>query len=187
MYVETKTLSPAIQNALKSVGYGAADITVEAVTEVDSYSEGGSGQRGFVVVVNLDTGKFEGKSGSWGGGNMFTHSPVDSGDARIPIPENGAVIKGTRGYPRTFATLYANPAAMGRMLPSAEQEELTTEEQNALYAYGFTGSYRKEQLQRDHVSSACVDSLVERGYLKRSKNGATQMTTKGKNSRTRKY
>jgi hypothetical protein len=79
---------------------------VIAADRVESAAGGSQGRRGFVTILNLDTGASRRLTGSWGGSNMFTASPVDEGDAVIPIPSNGAVLKGSMGYPRTFATIY---------------------------------------------------------------------------------
>jgi hypothetical protein len=184
MHVQVKELIPALRDALASVRYGGADVRVEAAERVDSYSEGGTGSRGFCIVVNLDTGARERIVGSWGGGNMFVRSLVDSGSERVELPPNGALVKGTMGYPRTFATIYAHPAAVGRFLPSGEEEELSAEEQNAMFCFvGLKGgAYRREELSRRRVSDSTVESLISRGYLKRNRAGATQATTKGKNA-----
>jgi len=191
MHVEVKELTPNVRRALESVGYGARDIQVTPAESVESGVAGGDGMRGFVLVLNLDTGASHTFNGSWGGVNIATpDNPVDSGSAhtgRIDIPANGAVIKGTRGYPRTFATIYANPQAFGRMLPSGEPaEELTEEEAQAIYCFAAIkgGEYRRDEMRRRNVTQATVDALVARGYLKRNRAGATQITTKGKNART---
>jgi hypothetical protein len=184
MHVEVKELGTAIQAALKSVNYHGKDIEIHATNRASTMVAGGDGMRGFTIVVNLDTGKFEGLRGSWGGSNMFTHNAVDNEEV-IDIPSNGAVIKGTTGYPRTFAWIYAPPEAMGRMLPSGEPaEELTDEENRALYCFVCIkgGEYRREEIRRKGVQAQTILSLIERGYLKRNKSGATQVTTKGKNA-----
>lgn len=185
-HVEVTSLSPHVRKALDSVSYGARDIPLIAAESVDSYSEGDRGSRGFVLILNLDTGAYKRVTGQWGGGNMFTRSPVDEGGERIPIPPNGAVIKGSMGYPRTFARIYAHPEAHGRFLPSGETETLSPEEAQCVYCFCAIkgGEYRRDEMRRRGVTPATVDSLVERGYLKRSKNGATAITTKGKNART---
>jgi hypothetical protein len=191
MHVEVKDLNPTLRAALDSVAYGAKDIRVEAANRVDSYSEGNAGSRGFVIVVNLDTGERKRITGSWGGGNMFTSSLVDTGSEFVELPANGAIIKGTTGYPRTFATIYAHPNAIGQFLPSGadDRDELSAEELQALYCFVSIkgGAYRREELQRRNVADATVDDLVSRGYLKRSKNGATAVTTAGKNASTVRY
>lgn len=186
MHHLVKELSPHVIAALKGIGYGCADIEIEPTSTVSSYSGGNDGQRGFVIIVNLDTGARDGKVGSWGGNGLGGTSPVDV-DAPIEIPANGVVIKGQTGYPRTFARIYAHPDAFGRMLPSGEPAEaLTPAEDQAIYCFAAIkgGEYRREEMARRNVSADTVDGLVSRGYLKRSKNGATQITTKGRNART---
>jgi hypothetical protein len=75
--------------------------------------------------------------------------------------------------------------------PNVPVERLSEEERRVMYCYGAlkSGEYRKNalaEIARKHRcdTSAIVDSLVSRGYLKRATNGATQITTLGKNSRT---
>lgn len=191
MYVQTKELLPALQDALKSVRYGAKDIRLEAADKVDSYSEGDRGSRGFLIALNLDTGERKSMRGSWGGGNMFTSTLVDSGSEMAELPVNGAVIKGTMGYPRTFATIYAHPNAIGRFLPAGadDRDELSAEELQALYCFACLkgGEGRRDELRRRNVSDSTVDSLVSRGYLKRNRSGATSVTTAGKNASTVRY
>lgn len=187
MYVELKSVNPHLRTALDSVGYGCKDVQVEAAETVDPTVGGGSGARGFVTIVNLDTGARQTVNGSWGGANMFAHSPVDGTEERITIPPNGAVIKGTRGYPRTFATVYAHPTAVGaHLLPSgAPADDLLTDvEKSALGAFVClkSGEYRREALARCGATAEVLGSLVLRGYLKRNRAGATQITTKGKNA-----
>jgi hypothetical protein len=187
MYVEVKTLVPAVQAALKSVRYGGRDIQVITADSVSPSVAGGSGQRGFVTIINLTTGKSESMRGSWGGANMFNpNNTVDLDTGTYVIPTDGVVIKGTTGYPRTFATLYTT--AMGKLLPAGtgDVETLNKEELNALYCHhGIKGGqYRREELSRRGVSQSAVDSLVDRGYLKRNRAGAVSITTKGKNAST---
>jgi hypothetical protein len=117
---------------------------------------------------------------------MFTANPIDSSPEQLAIPPNGCVIKGTTGYPRTFAWIYAHPQAMGRYLASgAPDEELTDGEQQAIYCFAAIkgGEYRRDEMRRRGVTTATVDGLVQRGYLKRNRAGATAITTKGKNAR----
>jgi hypothetical protein len=185
MYVEVKTLAPVIQSALKAVKYGAKDIKVEVADTVSPVVAGGTGQRGFVTIINLATGESKSMRGSWGGANMFNPTnTVDLDTSTYHIPTDGVVIKGVTGYPRTFATLYTT--AMGPFLPSGDPEEvLTNEEQQALYCHAAIkgGQYRRDELRYRKVSQVTVDSLVDRGYLKRNKAGSVSITTKGKNAR----
>lgn len=185
-HATVKELSPHVRRALASVGYGAADVPIVAAESVDSGEAGGAGMRGFVLILNLDDGRYETVNGSWGGATIADpRNPVDRSEM-IPVPPNGAVIKGTRGYPRTFATIYAHPQAMGRFLPSGEAEQLTDAEQAAIYCHAAIkgGEYRRDELRRRGVQAETIDSLVTRGYLKRNRAGAVQITTKGKNART---
>lgn len=190
MHVEVKELSEAVRKALDSVSYGARDIEVIPSYSVSGQVAGGAGMRGFVLIINLDTGKFEVVNGSWGGDNILSNSPVDSSNEDIPIPPNGAVIRGTRGHPRTFARIYAHPNATGSyLLPegNATAPELLSEvEQQAIYCFAAIkgGEYRRDEMRRRNVTTETVDSLVERGYLKRNRAGSVQITTKGKNART---
>jgi hypothetical protein len=184
MYHETKDLSPALRSALKALGYARRDVEVVVAEEVSSLAPSGEGIQGFVCFVNLDTGAREVVRGSWGGANIFASSLVDR-DEKVSLPPNGAAIVGTSGYGGTWARVYAHPAAFGAMIGSGEgQEELSAIEQKALYCFVALkgGEYRREELRRRKVSGEVVDSLVERGYLKRSKAGAVQVTTKGKNA-----
>lgn len=193
MHVETKTLIPAIRSALESVRYGCRDIKVVPTETADLSAYAGDGQRGFAILVNLETGERKRFTGSWGGSNMFVRTAVDDSSGVGALPPNGAVIKGSMGYPRTFATLYVHPAAMGRFLPSGEEETLSETEQQVIYCFAAIkgGQYRRDELARrvghPSVSDPIIDSLISRGYLKRAKNGATAITTKGKNARTIRY
>jgi hypothetical protein len=188
MYATVKELREPLRAALAAVGYGGRDVELVPATTVDPTVGGGDGMRGFVTVVNLDTGVRQTVNGSWGGSNPFSHSPVDQTTERIELPPNGAVVKGTRGYPRTFATVYAHPSAVGaNLLPSGAPADdvLTDADQQALYCFAAIkgGEYRRDEMRRRGVTEEQVNSLVLRGYLKRNKAGATQITTKGKNAR----
>jgi hypothetical protein len=189
VHIAVKELSPHVRNALASVGYGAKDILVEAANEIHPSAYAGEGQRAFCVILNLTTGERKTLSGSWGGSNMFTSTLVDDtrGEDRAPMPEDGVVIKGSIGYPRTFATIYAHPNTVGRFLPSGEDDEpLTDGQAQALYCHKALkgGHYRREEMERRGCTTADVDALVERGLLKRNRAGATQITTAGKNACT---
>jgi hypothetical protein len=187
IHVEVKQLGTAVRKVLGHIGYRSVDISMIAAETVDVGVAGGSGLRGFAYIINLDTGEYEGRMGSWGGQNMFTRGPVDDGEI-VTLPPNAAVIKGTKGR-GIWATIYVHPSAMGNMLPSGEQDEtLTEDEQRVLYAFvHYKAFYRKEWLQRHGIGDSTIDKLVERGYLKRNKAGATQITTKGKNAQTDRY
>lgn len=190
MYLEVKALNQPLRDALASVRYGRADIQVIATESVESGSSASDGSRGFACAVNLETGERKTITGDWGGSGLG-RAILDQAGQTMAIPPNGAVIKGSMGYPRTYATIYAHPHAVGAfLLPSGEAEEtLSDAEQQAIYCFAAIkgGEYRRDEMRRRNVTPETVDSLVERGYLKRSRNGATQITTKGRNARTVKY
>lgn len=187
MYVDVKELSPVVRQALESVRYGGRDIEVIVADTVELRCEGNKGQRGFALLLNLDTGERKSMQGSWGGSNMFVQSVVDDSTSNAPLPDNGAVVRGTTGYPRTFATVYMNRTGLGRFLPSGQDEGTSDTEQQALYCfYGIKGGeYRRDELRRRNVSADTVEGLIARGYLKRNKAGATAITTAGKNAADR--
>lgn len=187
MHVEVRSLAPPIRSALDAVGYRARDVPVLVTAGlVDQTVPGGSGQRGFAVAVNLDTGAREVRRGSWGGANIFSPgNPVDLDRRRVRVPDNCVLIKGTEGHPRVMATVYASPRAVGGLLPESVTDDTTDEEQQALYCFGALtgGAGRREELARRGVRPATVDSLVARGYLARNSAGSTRITTRGKNAR----
>lgn len=186
MHVEVKDLTPAIRKALEAVRYGASDIPVEAAHEVTlAAPAGGAGMRGFVIILNLATGEFRRENGDWGGAGLGRRL-ADYSREKMTLTDEAVVITGTTGHPRTFARIYANPANVGRFLPSGTEESLTDVEQQAIYCFAGIkgGEYRREEMRRRNVTPDVVDGLVERGYLKRNRAGATQITTKGKNART---
>lgn len=130
-----------------------------------------------------------------------------------PIPPKGAIIVGSMRRNGVYAVVMMLPMdwaawtapldaeivhdamAEGRTdvvdtLIGRPGDDLSDTDRRVLYCYGAlkSGEYRKNALadvSRAYKcdSAAIVDSLVARGYLKRAANGATQITTKGKDSR----
>jgi hypothetical protein len=188
-YVNTRDLPEPVQDALKAVGYGRADIEVKAVDSVTLGDMGpGTGRRAFTVLVNLSTGRHKVSFGSWGGINMFDGvNPVDNDHRPWVLPPDGVAVKGSSGYGTTFAQLYVTPTselAQARTPIAATAHEPTPKvELDALYAHGCLkgGQYRRDHLARKGVPAAVVDDLVTRGLLKRNKAGATTITTEGRN------
>src|SRR5258708_7518672 len=118
MYVSLKDLPDTIVSALSSVGYHSKDINVEAQETVSMFDSGGAGRRGFVVLVDIATGRCERHLGSWGGSNMFNpRNAVDLDTQERAIIPGMAVIKGSEGE-RTYATLYLHPDNLVKMLPA---------------------------------------------------------------------
>jgi len=198
VYVQVKTLPQALQNALKAHGYGRADIAVDAAETFTAFVAGGQGQKGFCTLVNLATGETETHWGSWGGSNMFSPgNAVDNDQRDSALPPNFAVIKGSEGN-STYATITVNPSSLAPLLPVAA-EGISDTDKKILVCYKSlkSGQYRNEALlkvfsdapswkpadpKHSAALASALDSLVSRGLLKRSSNGATQITTEGKNA-----
>lgn len=185
MYVKVNDLPAIVQAALESVGYGRDDIRVEPSEAVVLSSSSGDGQRAFATLVNLSDNTHATTWGSWGGANMFNPTnAVDMDDRRYVLPPNGLAITGSIGGGRPAYAVVHIPASMvDRMLP-APAAPLTSIEREALSCYkGLkSGPYRRDALQRAGATPAIIDSLVDRGLLKRNKAGATMITTDGKNA-----
>jgi hypothetical protein len=182
MYVSTRELPEFVQSLLKKHGYHRPDISVVAKGAVSISDAGAAGQRAYSIVVNLETQQSQTHMGSWGGSNMFNPTNrVDLDTQLHVIPENGMVIKGSDGY-RSYATIYVNPANIQRFLPP--QERVSEPERAVLNAYqGLkSGLYRRQALERVANHEQVIAGLVKRGLLKQSKNGATRITTAGKNA-----
>jgi len=194
-YLPTADLPQPVQNALRGLGYRKPDIQVVAKDTISPMEAGEKGRRGFFCAVELRTGEAKTKWGSWGGANIFNaNNAVDLDDELYPIPRGVMVLKGSDGD-KVFAVLYVRPEDFAPLLPPPP-EALTEDEQAVLYAFAClkSGPYRQEFLARVDLvhwrltgrnggSEAHIESLAQRGYLKRAANGATQITTRGKNVR----
>ncbi len=178
MYVQVKDLPESLRAALAQVGYGRADIKIETAETASLFSGGYRGCRSFAILVDLATGRSETHMGSWGGSNMFSpNNSVDNDTKSYILPENGAVITGSEGgdHP-TSASICLNPKNVVPWLPAAS--DVSSEEKAMLAQFrGLKPGYRDTK-----GKESMIDSLVERGYLKRNKAGATQITTLGKNA-----
>jgi hypothetical protein len=179
--VATNELPPALRKALKQVGYKRRDISVEPATATSVRSVAGKGQRGFAMAVNMATGAISDvEVGSWGGQNPFERKPVDWHDKPVKIPPNGAIITGSLGYKGPFATIYVHPDALAPLLPG--NADVTEREADILRMASYKSFYKKELFVRNRVNQDEIKSLVERGYMKMNKAGATSLTPKGKNA-----
>jgi hypothetical protein len=184
MHVTVRDLPTSLQNALKSAGYGRPDVevTMASRTSLDSTAMG-DGYQGYTLLVNLTTGEVHAERGSWGGRNMFESSPVDTDEQVYTLPTFGAVIKGQRGGGRPVsARVIMHPDNAPKEL-TAGSNDVSDHERDILAIFvGYKSFARPEYLQRTGATAGEVDSLVERGYLKRNKAGATQVSTTGKNA-----
>lgn len=183
-HVDTKTLPSQVQSALHAVGFRRRDIAVEPSETFHMPSAYGDGYRAFAVVLNMGTGERKGFSGSWGGANPFEPRSIDHDTAEHSIPINGCAILGQEGGGRPVsARLVVRPDQISKFLPAPAE---TTERERRILAIfdGIkAGPYRREELARVDASEAEIAGLVSRGFLKVASNGATSITTAGKNAR----
>lgn len=181
MYVRTKDLPSSITCALSAVGYRRADINIEASETTSMRVSSGAGRRGFVVLVDIATGRTEQHTGSWGGANMFNpKNAVDLDGTERPIIPGMAVISGSEGE-KVFATIYLHPENIAKLLPA--KPEVTEREAQILYCMGYKSGYRRTELERMGTTPAELDSLVARGFLTRNNKAAMSLTTTGRNAR----
>lgn len=183
MYTKLTDLPHTIQSALSKLGYHKKDISFEVVETVSPQVSGGSGSRGFCVILDIVSGQSWAKVGSWGGSNFFNpDNAVDLDSTSYKIPNNVAVIKGSQGNDRVFATLYLAPGNVIKALPASV--ELDERLRWILYGFkGLTSAGRKYEYEtnNDKPSANDLKTLVDMGLLKQNKAGSCQITTEGKN------
>ena len=180
-YSNVSHLPSVLIAALKECGYNKRDINVVAQSKVSLCGYAGDGYRSFAIVVNMSTSEIKSYYGSWGGANPWNpNNRVDLDDNEYVLPENIAVILGTEGGTMsTTATVYISPNNMAKNLLPIETG-LTKEEISVLNIFRtMKSSYRAGYLS---AYKELIDKLVSEGYLKRSANGATQITISGKNA-----
>jgi hypothetical protein len=180
VFVSVASLPTAIQSALASKGYGRKDIGISAKESFSFSGASGDGYRAFAVLLNMATGESKEFIGSWGGGNAFVTTHVDDDQTAHAIPVDGAVIDGQIGGNRPVsAHVTVHPANFPKYLPITV--ELSSDEKAILVMFrSYTSAYRKETLRPRHAP--IIAGLVAKGLLKQSKNGATAITTDGKNA-----
>ena len=187
LHVDVKELPPAVQSALKALSYHRRDIEVLPQETVSPFVGGGDGYKGFFTVIDLQQNKHETMWGSWGGANPWS-SPkatlVDQDSKERPIPPTQMFIKGEIGGTSrsTFATLYVHPSRLAPLLP-APQEPISPRETLVFAIFAqIRGGCRKEYLENHAVRPEEVDSLANKGLLKKSKANSVQLTLLGKNT-----
>ncbi|MFA4971253.1 MAG: hypothetical protein WC683_01485 [bacterium] len=180
VHLPLRDLPASLRAALKRVEYRAADIAVVPQESVVPNPYAGEGQKGFVLVVDLASGRARDLGGGWGGARPDDPQEIDFANKPVRIPPGGAIVVGTQGHPRTMATVYVHPDALAPLLPAGA--EVTPREQMILRTIrSLISSARKEVFDHERVQPAEVDALVRRGLLKRSKSGALSISTAGKN------
>ncbi len=186
MYVKVKELPTSLQNALSSVGYGRHDIEVKASeTYTMSPGLGGNGSRGFTACLNLNTGEWRTVHGAWGGANAF-ETTIDHDTAWRDLPAGIAIISGSEGHASTYATISVAPATLAALLPQPDHNLTRAQKVVLMGLKTLKSSYRRDEAYRykvrEHEYNATLGELVSLGLAKMAKNGATQITTEGKNA-----
>jgi hypothetical protein len=182
MYVQVSNLPSILQNALRSVGYGKSDINVVEKTTTSLQMGGGDGWCAFVIIVNAETGEANQFNGSWGGANMFNlDNMVDTDDSVYELTTHTAIISGQTGGRdgATYASIAVSPNSALVSLQSSQDDLSKVERQVLVALRSLIGKYRKEAIAGQEST---VESLVQRGYIKRAKNGALSLTLSGKNA-----
>lgn len=191
IWIALRELPPSLQRALKSVGYRRKDIRVEADTTYSPSESSAAfeGSRGFIVVVNMETGQSKQETGSWGGATPLEPGKVEHDRKNYPIPNNGAVIVGESGGRGTFARIKVHPQNLAKMLPSGAGEKLTEEENKALNIMGgIKGGYRAKSFSRYDLGpynlkqNPLLQDLLKKGLIQANRAGAMKITTKGRNA-----
>jgi hypothetical protein len=167
-----------------SVLFKRDSCAVEPHEKVSRSGARGDGRRAFVAVVDMSTGQSKIEWGSWGGPNMFNpRNAVDMDRASYPIPPNVAVVEGSIGT-KTYATVSVRPDAIVALLPAGPS--VSERDKRILNDYvGLTSQGRKNEWERypeRRPTEAELEALAARKLLKRAKNGATSITTEGRNA-----
>ena len=190
MYVKVNDLPDIVRSKLNDVKYGRVDIEVQAREKVSPASGSGDGYQSFCIIINLSNNDVKHLTGSWGGANMFNPgNQVDLDTKSYDIPDGFVVITGSVGGSKpTYASISMNPNNIAKFLP--EKTGLTERQATILYTYkGLNPRGRKDywdrwdsDMKRAKPSEDELNELATMGLLKRSKNGATQITTDGRNA-----
>ena len=108
---------------------------------------------------------------------------MDLDDKEYILPVNGCVIRGCEGGGQpVFAEIFLHPRAI---VPWLSAGPVVTEDERQVLEWFrvLIPAARKSLL---FGKEKMLDDLVKRGFLARSKNGATKLTTLGKNASMKK-
>ena len=185
-HVPVQDLPDSLRRVLRELKYGRRDIRIESRSTFSFGGAGGDGYRDFTAVVNMETGAHKIERGSWGGANAWSRPGlVDSDAGNHPIPDNGAVIKGTEGggHP-TYAYIIVGPQNVAQLIP--ERTELPADEREALNVVRLKSGYRAEYFTRQGLgvygpTNPLIVSLAKKGLVKVTATGIA-ITTAGKNA-----
>lgn len=180
----TRDLPPVLQSVLKEIGYNKRDISIVPRTSYSVQSLANDGEKAFTAMVNLRTGEYRVVWGSWGGEGFG--NAVDRDRTSRPIPDDGAVIQGSKGYHGVWAQIYLNPQNLSAMLPAPT--DLTPVEKKALrIVKDYNSRGRREEFDYQGLggygaSNPLIQSLLAKGLVKVTASGAVSLTLEGKNA-----
>lgn len=189
MYLPISELPVSIQKALSEVQYHKKDIEVQVKEEFYPRPPSAEGRKGFLAACRLDdSNAYDITWGSYGGQNAFVKT-IDDVDGSYEIPNNMAFIlgysSGGPGYP-ALAHVVIGPNNINKSLLPMKTDVSEREEMILSIFKRLKASYRKQYLSEKKVTQQEIDSLIERGYLKKNKVGIS-ITTQGKNSAGKGY
>jgi hypothetical protein len=97
--VATSSLSKKLQKALKeNIKYKKRTVRLIKSNVVNPQNQSiYDYKRGYVAIINLDTGHCETRFGNWGGGGLGFSSIVDNNDKIFEVPTNKAFVLGSEG------------------------------------------------------------------------------------------
>ena len=184
IYVELVSLPDGLQKALKALGYRKRDIGAQAGTSFTWGVAGGSGKRGLVALIDVDSGRvLDSELGSWGGPSGFGKSRVDDLNSKQTLQEGQAAFSGYDDG--SYGSLTLHPGYFGLLQDKNKPTELSPDEKKALEFLGYTSSYRKQEFEREGLGvygprNPLVLSLIEKGLVE-AKGAGLRLTTKGRN------
>jgi hypothetical protein len=186
--VPLQDLPDPLRAALSAVGYRKRDVRIEQGTsfspsEASAFFEG---NRGYLVLVNLQTGQRKTFEGSFGGPSPNTQTLVDDDHSTHPIPSGFAVILGESGGRGNLAHIRMHPDNFAKDMLPENKQDLSEKEKSALNAVTFVSSYRRDEFLRSGLGvygpeNPYVQALAAKGLVKIT-GKAVAITTEGKNA-----
>lgn len=186
--IPLQDLPDPLRAALSAVGYRKRDIRIEQGTtfspsEASAFFEG---NRGYLILVNLQTGQRKTFEGSFGGPSPNTRSIVDDDNTVHAILPGFAVVLGENGGRGNMAHIRMHPDNFAKDMLPENKLDLSDKEKSALNAVTFVSSYRRDEFLRSGLGiygpeNPYVRSLASKGLVKIT-GKAVAITTEGKNA-----
>lgn len=201
--IAIKNLPAGLARAVAALNPKGNDVKIEARATAYASTNSQMYHVANALVTDLDNpDSVTVRRGVWGGDNGFNKAPADRAwdpvfdDQPRDVPLGGAILVGTIGrfcsiyvHPETFAVRFCtSDVARDAIIEGRTSEAsmildteraLTDDECAILYAHHCykSGEYRQRVVKR---YTTALESCITRGFIKRAKNGACQITTQGK-------